>query len=300
VPVVSVRQEGPASLQTMGVSLVAGRFFTERDGVAAERVALVNQTLARRFFPDESPIGTVISLEPPEQLAPPDFREIAGGPFVRWTIVGLVGDVRYRQPADPVESVVYVPYLQRTRQALMGWSPEFVVARADSDPSALVPAIRAAIHSTAPQQPLAEIHTIDQIVDESLGNARLSTSLLGIFSAVALFLAALGIYGVVSSSVAYRTHELGVRMALGARSGSVVWLVLRQTLLLALASVTAGVIAAAAFTRLFSSQLYGITPGDAPTFVAAPALLTVVVLCAAWLPARRAARIDPLLALRAE
>ena len=293
-PVVSVRQEGPRALHALGVRLVAGRLFTHDDTAVNARVALVNETLAHRFFPGETPVGKVITLEPPEHLAPPDFLQAAGGTFVRWTIVGVVADVRYGHPALPAEAVVHVPYQQRTPAALMAWAPDYLVIHTFREPSSVVPEVRASIHQIAPAQPVAEIRTVETIVRATLRQAIVVTGVLGLFSAVALFLTAVGIYGVVASAVTQRSHEIGVRMALGARAGTVIWLVVRQPVTIAAFSVVAGIGVAVVSARILSSQLYGVTPTDSAAFVAASLTVIVVTACAAWLPARRAARVDPL------
>lgn len=299
-PTVSARQEGARSLQAMGVRLTAGRFFTVDDTATAARVAIVNATLARRFFPGEDPVGKMILLEPPEQLAPPDFVKAAGGAFVRWTIVGVVEDVRYEHPSAPPEAVVHIPYQQRTQQALLGWAPEFLVVHTDRDPSSVVADVRATVGQVAPAQPVADVRTIATIAAAATRGETTVASLLGLFSAAALFLAGVGIYGIVASTVTYRAHDIGVRLALGARPATVVWLVVRQLLGIGAFSVVAGLLASAAFARLLSSQLYGVAPTDLPAFVLAPVIVASVTLLAAWLPARRAAHIDPLAALRAE
>jgi predicted permease len=299
-PTVSARQEGPRSLQAMGARLTAGRFFTADDTAASPRVAIVNATLARRFFRDESPLGKVILLEPPEQLAPPDFLEAAGGSFVRWTIIGVVDDVRYQHPAAPPESVVHIPYQQRTPQALMGWAPEFVVIHTTRDTASVAADVRASVREVAPAQPIADVRTIEAMSASSTREETVVAALLGMFSAVALFLTAVGIYGVVASAVTHRTHEIGIRVALGARPASVVWLVVQQLVRIGAIGVLAGLLTSAAFARLLSSQLYGITASDAGAFVTAPLVVAVVTILAAWVPARRAAHIDPLAALRAD
>ena len=182
----------------------------------------------------------------------------------------------------------------------MGWAPEFLVVRTRRDPASVIADIRSSIREVAPAQPVADVRTIEAIVRAALREKTLVTSVLSAFSAVALFLTAVGIYGVVASTVSSRAHELGVRMALGARPASVVWLVVRQMMLVAGLSVAAGLATAAASTRLLSSQLYGVTAMDAAAFVTASVVVVMMTAAAAWLPARRAARIDPLNALRAE
>jgi ABC-type lipoprotein release transport system permease subunit len=239
----------------------------------------------------------LISFEPPEDLAPPGYLDASGGPFVNWTIVGVIDDIRYQHPSQPVESVVYVPYRQRTRRALMGWAPEYLVLHTRLKPSELMPVLRERVNDVAAAQPLADARDIETMVREAFGSAHLSTAILAAFSLVALLLAAIGVYGSVASAVAARTQEIGVRMALGAQPGTVVWLVLRQ-MMLAAAGVVCGLMAALLSGRLIASQLYGVTPQDALTLAAAPIVVAAAALLAAWLPARRAAAIDPVGALR--
>nr|MBA2306075.1 ABC transporter permease [Acidobacteriota bacterium] len=191
VPTVSLRQEGPDSLRAMGATLARGRFFAGTDRAGSHPVAIVNQTLARRFFGVSNPVGQVVCLQAPEHLSPPDNVRAAGGSFVRWTIVGVVEDVRYTPPSEPMEAVVYVPYRQRTRQALMGWAPEYLVLHTSVGPD-LLPALRERLREVAPAQPLAAPRTIEMLAADSLGGARVMALVLSLFSAVALFLAGVG------------------------------------------------------------------------------------------------------------
>jgi putative ABC transport system permease protein len=182
----------------------------------------------------------------------------------------------------------------------MGWAPEFLVVHTTRDAESIVADVRAGIRAVAPVQPVSEVRGIDAIVRTALREPTVVTSLLGMFSAVALFLTAVGIYGVVASTVTYRSHELGVRIALGARPGGVVWLVVRQLVSIGAIGVISGLLASTAFARLLASQLYGVTTTDAVAFVVAPIGVVLITVVAAWLPARRAARVDPLTVLRAE
>jgi putative ABC transport system permease protein len=292
MPRVSARQEGPDSLRVMGARLLRGRLFTEEDRANAAPVAIVSQTVARRFFAGEDPMGKVISFEPPENMAPPGYLEAAGGPFATWTIVGVVDDICYQHPSQPPEAVVHIPYRQRTRRALMGWAPEYLVLQTALQPSEVMSVLRKRVDEVAAAQPLAEPRDIRAVVHDAFRGTYLSTGSLAAFSLVALLLAAIGVYGSVASAVAARTQEIGVRMALGAQPASVVWLVLRQMTILATAGIVLGLVAAALSGRFIASQLYGVTPRDAIS------LLAIAALLAAWLPARRAAAIDPVLALR--
>lgn len=297
VPTVSLRQEGPDSLRAMGATLASGRFFADTDRAGSGPVAIVNETLARRFFGASDPVGQVVCLQAPEHLSPPDNVTSAGGSFVRWTVVGVVKDVRYTHPSEPTESVVYVPYRQRTQQALMGWAPEHLVlhTRPGAD---VLPVLRERIRELAPTQPLAETRTIEILVSEALGGAQVMAFVLSLFSAVAVFLAAVGVYGAVAATVTARAQEIGIRVALGAQPKGVVWLVLQQAAGLGVLGVVAGTIGALAATRWIQSQLHEISAVDPGTFAVAPLFVIGVTALAAWLPARRAARVDPMRALK--
>jgi predicted permease len=297
VPVVSLRQEGPDSLRTMGATLAGGRFFSQTDRAGTPPVAIINRTLAKRFFGTADPVGQVICLEPPEHLAPPDFLKLAGGSFVRWTVVGVIEDIRYNPPSQPIESVVYVPYRQRTQQALMGWAPDYLVMHTARGAD-LLPELRQRLREVAPAQPIADVRTIELLSAEALGGARVIAFALTLFSAVALFLAAVGVYGAVASAVAARTQEIGIRVALGALPARVVWLVLRQAALLAVVGIVVGTAAAFAGASTIESQLHGVGTADASSFALAPLVVCVATALAAWIPARRAAHVDPVTALR--
>ncbi|HJR60076.1 MAG TPA: ABC transporter permease [Vicinamibacterales bacterium] len=297
VPIVSLRQEGPDSLRTMGAALAGGRFFSDTDRAGTTPVAIVNRTLARRFFGASNPVGQVVCLEAPEHLAPPDSVKTAGGSFVRWTVVGVIEDIRYTHPSQPMESVVYVPHRQRTRQTLMGWAPDYLVLNTARGAD-LLPELRERLREVAPSQPLADVRTIEVLSADAFGEARVIAFALALFSAVALFLAAVGVYGAVAAAVTARTPEIGIRVALGAHPGRVVWLVLRQATVLAVLGMAAGTAAAFAGARALQSQLHGVSTADASSFALAPLVVCMATALAAWIPARRAARVDPVAALR--
>nr|MBA2306068.1 FtsX-like permease family protein [Acidobacteriota bacterium] len=297
VPTVSLRQEGPGSLQAMGATLASGRLFAGHDRAGATPVAIVNRTLSRRFFGAEDPVGQVICLQAPEHLSPPDNVKAAGGAFVRWKVVGVIDDIRYTHPSQPMESVVYVPHRQRTQQALMGWAPEFLVMHTAPGIDVLQ-ALRERLHEAAPAQPMAEVRTIETLAADAFGGARVIALVLSLFSSVALFLAAVGVYGAVAASVAARTQEVGIRMAVGAQPRGVIWLVLREAMVLSAVGIALGMGGAYAVARAMQSQLHGVTPADLASFAAAPLAVWVATTLAAWIPGRRAARIDPVTALR--
>jgi len=282
-PAARFRAVTPDYFRAMGIPLLRGRVFTGQDDAEAPGVALVNQSLARRYWPGENPLGQRVNLARPEvQHA--------------WrTIVGVVGDVRHAGLDAEIQPEVYAPYYQ------MPEASTTLVARAVSEPLMLAAAVRAAVRAVAPDQPVSEVRTMPRVVAESeaMGSRRTVLLLLSAFAALAVLLATVGVYGVISYSVAQRTQEIGVRMALGAAGGDLVWMVVRQALGLALAGVTIGTLAALALTRFLSRLAFGVSPADPATFAAVAALLLTVALAASYLPARAATRVDPLTALRA-
>jgi putative ABC transport system permease protein len=298
VPLVSLRQEGSNSFSAMGVQMRKGRAFNERDNQQGVRVAIINEALAHRFFPNEDPIGKQFSMEWPEHLAPPDSLPKSGR-FPRWTIVGVAANVQYRNLNEPQELVVHVPYLQRDQQT-MGWAPSFLVVRAKGDPLALAAAVRDQVWSVSRNQPVSNILTMEQLVQGSFKQSGFAVTILAIFAALALLLAALGIYGVMSYLVAQRTNEIGIRMALGANRKDVMNLILKHGITLAIVGVVIGIVASFALTRLMSDLLFGVSPTDPATFIVIPLVLIFVAFVSCFLPARSATKVDPIVALRYE
>jgi len=296
VPQISARQEGPEALQTMGARLLKGRFFDARDRTGNTPVAIIERSTAERFFAGQDPIGRVVMLDPPESLAPPTYRPA----FTRWTIVGVVDDIRYRDPSLPAEFVVHVPYLQREQNTGMGWSPTFLVARTSGDPADVVTALTARIREAAPYLPVSEVRTLEDIGRRVLSQPRFLTAALGVFAAVALTLAAIGLYGVLAYGVAQRTREFGIRLALGARRNHVIGLVLRQAAVMGAIGAGLGILGSLAATRVARGLLFDVGPSDPATFAAVLLLLATVALVASYVPARRATRVDPMMALRSE
>jgi len=264
----------------LGIPVLQGRAFTPADRDGAPRVAIINAALARRFFPGEDPLGKRIDMS----WKSSGWQEI----------VGVVGDVRHDGLDLPVTPTVYVPFLQAPDTAMT------LVARTAGDPMGQVGAIRAQVAALDPNQPLSQVRTMERLVAESIGPRRFSLSLIGGFALAALLLAAIGIYGVIAYSVSQRIHEIGIRMALGARHADVLRLVLGQGLRLVMAGLVVGLAAAIPLARALSSFLFGVRPTDPLTFAGIPLLLAGVALLASYLPARRAARTDPLTALRVE
>jgi putative ABC transport system permease protein len=281
-PIAQLFTISPDYFRALNVPLLKGRYFTEADTAAAPGVAIINETIARRFFPNEDPVGRRLKLGNPESQSP------------RLTIVGVVGDVKYSGLDADTEAGLYIPYLQNPVPGM------YLMVRTASYPLSLAAAVRGQVLAVDKDQPVANIKTMEQVLAESVAQRRLNTLLLGLFAAVALSLAMVGIYGVVSYSVSQRTHEIGIRMALGAQTGDVLRLVVRQGLQPVLIGMAIGLTGALALTRLLSSLLYGVSATDPATFVVISLLLTAVALLACYIPARRATKVDPMIALRYE
>jgi putative ABC transport system permease protein len=268
----------------MGIPLLRGRIFTELDRKGAPRVAIINSTMAERYFPNEDPIGKRIQLTGLFNSDPEVYREI----------VGVVGDVKSYGLGEEAPPQTYEPYTQEPLPFMT------LVARTAGDPTGLNEAIRREVIQLDKEQPIFSSKTLDSLIATSTGNQRFSMLLFGVFAAAAMALATVGLYGVMSYTVAQRAHEVGIRMALGAQRRDVLGLILRQGLRLTLGGVAIGLIAAWAATRLLINLLYGVTATDLPTFVGVSLLLVGVALLACYIPARRATKVDPMAALRSE
>jgi putative ABC transport system permease protein len=280
VPLDSV---SPGYFRAMGIPLLSGREFDDRDVRDSTPVVIVNETFVRRFFADEEPLGKRFVYGQPG----PDNNN--------WiTIVGVVGDMRRTGFDRPVRPETFLPQSQNPSGTLT------IVARSAGDPVALSNTLRSEVWAIDNDQSVYDLKSMDQTLSEMSSQRRFNMLLLGIFAALALTLAAVGIYGVMSYSVAQRTHEIGVRMALGARGTDVLGMVVRRGMVLAFAGIGAGLIGAAALTRLLSSLLYGVSATDPLTFVVIPIVLAAVALGACFVPARRATKVDPMVALRYE
>jgi putative ABC transport system permease protein len=277
----------PGYVRVLGQPLSSGRDFTEHDGPDSEGVAIVNEAMARQFWPNEDPVG--------KRLRPAFHRsdvpwEVDAAP--RWlTVVGVVRDIKGYMPSDRSQSQLYVSSRQ------FPFSYMFLVVRTETPPLGLAAAIQDQIRRIDPDQPVSDIRTMDDAISVSV--PRFNVELLGLFALVAVFLAAVGVYGVTSYGVSARAQEIGVRMALGAQSRDVLAMVLREALAVGIVGAGVGLIASLAFTRAMSGLLYGIAPTDVPMYVAAASILLAVVLLACYVPARRAARVDPAVTLRA-
>jgi putative ABC transport system permease protein len=281
-PGAAFRVAFPGYFHTMRIPIVRGRDFTAHDDAGGERVVIVNQTLAQRYFPGEDPIGKRIRLG-------------ADSPW--YAIAGVVKDIEQSDWGATRGNEFYFPATQNPSNIQ---SYLTVVVRAAGDPAALAPAIQAAVASLDRDLPVADVVTMQQVVDRALLQPRFSTTLLAAFAGLALALAGVGIYGVMSYDVGRRTPEIGIRMALGARPADVLRSVLTQGAKLTLAGTAVGIAGALLLTRYLRTLLYGVSPNDPLVLAGAAAVLGAVAMLAVWLPARRATRIDPLLALRSE
>ncbi|MGA3234795.1 MAG: ABC transporter permease [Bryobacteraceae bacterium] len=286
-PTASYKIVTPQFLAAMGTRLVAGRGFTERDNQAGTPVALISETVARRYWPQSNPVGSQLTL-----LA----RVYSGknsGPAQPLEIVGVVKDVRSDNLWRP-EPAIYVPFAQNPMPSV------FLVVRSAVPPMSVMPAVRDALRSLDKEQPVNDIETMSDVVSQTYGAIRFPMTLLWMFSALALALAAVGIFGVMSYTVSRRTKEMAIRMALGASRREMLRLLLREGLSVTVLGVALGLAGALLLSRVMAGYVYGITATDPLTFAAASALLTGVALLAIYIPARRAARVDPMVALRYE
>ena len=269
----------PDYLHTMGIPLLQGRELNQLDQADGPPVALINQSLARRYWPLEEPVGRKVTFT-------------ISGSVKTCEIVGVIGDVRPNGYDSAPRQEIYLPYAQSPAM-LVTW-----VVRTNGDPVSQLNAVKEKIREVSPAQSFLSIATIDQLAERTTSQRRFSLMLLGAFAVLALALAGIGIYGLLSFATAQRTHEFGIRMALGAQAADVLRLVIRQCLRLILAGVAVGLVSALALTRLMQSLLFGVSPTDPLTFAGVVALLAVIALLACWIPARRAMKVDPMIALR--
>jgi putative ABC transport system permease protein len=297
VPLVSFALVSPDYFRTFGVALRQGRSFAAEDKSNSQLVAIINETLARRFFPNENPIGKTIWMGPPDNLLPPE-DQTPNNRANRRTIVGVVSDVKGGSLNRPTSALVYAPLTQHRRE---GWSNSLMLAvQTSTTPEALTARIREQVRALDSDQPVTSVRTMDQLLSRTLSEAKFSLLLFGLFAALALLLAAIGIYGVMATAVTQRTHEIGLRMALGAQKRDVLRLVIGQGMMLVVIGVAAGLASAVVLTRLMSSLLFGVSATDPLTLGLITLLLGAVALLACYLPARRATKVDPLVALRYE
>jgi putative ABC transport system permease protein len=281
----------PDHFETFGISLMRGRLFTEQDRDGTPLVCVIDETMAEKFWPGEDPIGKRVNFEEGEGST----RET---PVLVWrTIVGVVRNVRHYEMENPSRITVYVPMAQSEGM----WSTAMhIVAKTQGDPMALTEMVRSELNLMDPEVPLYQVETMEGYVKEALSNTTLVGGLLTVFSSLALVLSAIGIFGVMSFSVVQRLREIGIRMALGAHAGDVVKMVARQGLAVTLGGVFLGLLGAFGLTRLLSTVLYQVDPVEPVTYAGFAVFLIAVSLLAAYLPARRATRIDPAIVLREE
>jgi len=282
VPAVQTNVASAGYFEVLGVRLLRGRTFTDHDDPRAAPIAVVTESMARRYWPNVDPIGRRVHFGGPQ----------AKNPWI--TVVGVVNDLRTERPEDPPRPTMYRPLTQASGLSLA------IVLKAAGDPYMLGLALGREVRAADPDQPTYGVRTLDYLVRTATASRRFTTQLLGGFAALALALAAVGIYGVMAFIVGQRTREIGIRMALGARPTSVVVLVLRQALLLAACGVVIGGIAASALSRVLSRMLFEVRPTDPLTYGTIAALLAVTAGLAAWWPAHKASAVDPIEALRAD
>ena len=290
--------------RALKIRMLSGRAFTDQDSRLAPKVAIVNHELVRRYWDGRDPIGKIVSVNPPLQVLPKSLIEEARRSGVlpdnyepdKFTVVGVADDVLYGGLANSVVPLVYVSYAQSTES-----TPNmFLVVRTDGNPLALIGAIREQIGQVDPDQPVANIQTMDTRVATSVAQRRMQMNVLGAFAAMAVLLAAVGIYGVMSYSVTQRSREIGIRLALGAARRDVTALVLWQGLTMVAVGIGLGLAGALVMTRVLRTLLFGVTPSDPSVFAAIVLLLSATAWLATYVPARRAARLDPLVTLRSE
>jgi predicted permease len=267
---------------TVGIPLRSGRLFTPRDDADAPPVVIINENMARHYWPNEDPVGKRFRYGGEQSQAP-------------WmTIVGVVGDMRRTGYDRPVRYETFLPHQQQSLGALT------LVVRTAGEPLARVTAVRGEIRALDPEQPVYQIASMEQMLSDMVAQRRFTMALLATFAGLALALGIIGVYGVTSYLVTQRTREVGLRLALGAPPGALVRMVVRQGMIVAAIGLGAGLAGALLLTRLMRSMLFEVSPTDLSTLAGVTVVLLVATLLANWLPARRAARVDPLVALRAD
>jgi putative ABC transport system permease protein len=276
-PFLDIEATSPQWFRTMRVPLLGGREFTDADNAQSPKVVIVNDTFARRFWPNQNPIGKHIVVG-----RGPDPSEV----------VGVSGDARNKGLADDTQAQIYVPFPQ------LPWANMNLLIRTTMSPESITSAVRAQVAAVDPDQPVTSIKTVDELVETARQQPRFVMLLLGVFSITALALALIGIYGVLAYSVAERRQELGIRLALGAKRADILLLIVRRGFFLSAAGLACGLVAALLLTRLMSSMLYKVGALDLTTFVLAPLLFLLVAMFASYLPARRAMSVDPAEALK--
>jgi predicted permease len=266
--------------RTLKIPLLGGRLFDSSDRTDGNQVALVNESFQRRFFPAGDVIGKRVGFGCKEELCR--------------TIVGVVGDVKQESLTVPSAPEIYLPLSQMSMNGMS------LFVRTNSDPANMAQAVRAEVLNIDKNQPVYGLQTLDQRIQQTIADARSLMFLFSSFALLALLLSTIGVYGIVSYSVNQRTHEIGIRMALGARAADVMKLIMRNAFWLSVVGISLGIAGSLAVTRFLRTLLFGISPTDKVTFIAVAAILLVVALLACLIPARRAAKVDPLVALKYE
>jgi len=277
--IIETRSVSPGYFETLGIPLLKGRDFSDRDKSDAPAAAVINAELARVYFPNEDPINKRISFDDRQSYI---------------SIVGIVGDVKQQGLDSNAKPEVYFPYLQAAAPSMS------IVVRTASNPLGAVASVKSQIQTIDKNLPMDDAETMQQLLSMSTSGRRFNTLLLSLFAMLAVVLAMVGIYGVMSYSVTQRTHEIGIRIAVGAQTSDVFRIVIGQGMLLALIGVGLGLVGAFALTRLMSTFLFGVSPTDPQTFVLISMVLVAVALLASYIPARRATKVDPMVALRCE
>jgi putative ABC transport system permease protein len=292
VPSVQYRAVGGHFFESLKIGLLNGRLFNDRDTQSSRPIAIVNYTFARRFWPNQNPVGKEITLFPPENLIPPGQLPSAYH-IPRVTVVGVVADAHYGGLSQKVAPLVYAPFVQND------WTNGMSIAvRVGGDPATFVTAARNVVFEIDKNQPIASVTSMDEMLTASVAQPRLQSLLLSVFGTLAVVLTAIGVYGLISYSVVQRTSEIGIRMALGANRFSVLRAFLSEALSLAGFGLVIGLVCSVIFTRILQSLLFTVRPTDPAVFALVVVFLFVVVFLASYIPARRATKVEPVIALR--
>jgi len=272
----------PGYFKTMGIPLIAGRTFGEEDGLHGPPTIIINQAFAKKYFPGENPLGQHIQVRMGDDVFEHPVREV----------VGVVGDIKRKALTADADPQYYLPYAQAVV------TNPYLVVRTKADPAAIQPAIRSAVHALDPNVPVYQVATVEDYLSKSAAQPRFQAFLLTCFATIALVLAAVGLYGFLSYIVVQRTQEIGLRLALGAQRSTVLGMIVRRGLLLALAGAASGMVISVVLTKVISGLLFQVRPTDPLILVATAALLLIVSAAASSLPACRAAWLDPMKTLR--
>jgi predicted permease len=275
---------GPQFFETMGIPVLRGRSIEQQDSANAPKIVVVNQTMANHFFPHGDAIGHRFTVADPS---------VKG----EWEIAGIVRDAKYSNPREEAQRMIYFPVMQLTDDDNYAY---WITLRTTGDPGKIASAVRGALTEIDPNLPVLEVRTMNQQLDHLMDREKLISQLSTFFSLLALSLACIGLYGVMTYNVVRRTNEIGIRIALGAQSNGVLWMILKESLTLLAIGIALGIPATLAASRAVQSQLFGLTPSDPLTFITAVLTITAVTLIAAWFPAHRATKVDPIIALRYE